>query len=171
MLDKLELKITFKNIFKFVSFSGGSFLLSLLFLNLIGDNFEAKLFSLSLFFLMLIIPVLYLLISYIIINFNMQIRIDKYDLIVNRNTKTTIYKIEEINELMVYRNKTVDSPGYLPVSNMIDFYYLDIIMNDKKSIVVTCLMIDDLEMFLSFFGVQIKRTYITHGVMLLERRD
>ena len=101
----------------------------------------------------------------------MQIRIDRYDLIVNSKSKTTIYKIEEINELMIYRNTTVDSPVYIPVSNMIDFYFIEILLNDKKNIVVTCLMIDDLEVFLSFFGDQIKRTYITHGVMLLERRD
>lgn len=90
MVDKLELKITFKNILNFVGFSIGSFLFSLLFLNFIGDNFEAKLFSLSLLFLMLIIPVLYLLTSYIIINFNMQIRIDRYDLIVNGSVHKSV---------------------------------------------------------------------------------
>lgn len=165
MVDNILLKIRIVNIVKYTKFTISSFIFSIFVILFIGDDNDAILFSISILFLLIVLPVIYLLVSYIIEDYKKLIIIDKYDI----RYQGSLFKIQDVKELIIYRNNTVDNSSYIPVSNMIDFYFLNFIMNDDKSIVVTCLIIPDLELLLLLLG-DIKKSYVTNGVMLLDRK-
>ena len=96
-------------------------------------------------------------IKYLIKNYNVQIEITDTKIIEIKNNKKFFYLKSDINKVILCKSASLDKGG-IPFSAMEFYYYIRIVLKSNEEIIITCLLIDDLDKLLSEFqGIKLER--------------
>ena len=105
-----------------------------------------------------ILPDIYIIAGYLIENFNQKIEVGNH-YVIDKNAEKK-YNSDEILKIIIHKSEFLDSGKYATMSFM-HYKYAEIILKDKKKLVLTSLMNDNIDDFLkeNLKGVYFDRDY------------
>ena len=98
----------------------------------------------GLFHLLFTIPAIYLHVEYSIRNAGEEIEINHNEIIVRKNGQERRFTSSDLSKIIVYKSASLDRAG-IPFSAMEYYRYARIIAKTGEEIIITCLMVLDLE--------------------------
>lgn len=164
MIDNI-LGNPYLNQFKYLktTFIQGLILLLLLLLGGEGAQFAALLV-----YSILIIPALLIHFSYLLHCNKIVIDKQKKIILVNCSSTQKEYQFDDIMEVKVFRSYTLDAKFNIPVSALLDYYFIRIKFNDGKAIELTCFLINDFNKVVQIFNFKTIQ-WVKNGPMFLFR--
>lgn len=111
----------------------------------------------GLFHLTFTILSIYLHIEYIIENYKLEIEITENQFIVTKDNQRHFYSKSKVSKIILYKSASIEKGG-IPFSAMEYYFYLKVVLDSNEEILITCLLINDLDMLLSKFqGINFER--------------
>jgi len=153
---KMRLKLSIKNHLNVLKSKILATLI--LFFILLILNFDTDFIIIgSLFFLITIVPAIYLHFEYFTKNFGCEIEISDQNIIIIRKNQKIIFIKSDITKVILYKSANM-STGGLPLYSLEQYYYIRLVLKSNEEIIISSLLINDLNCFLSEFkGIEFER--------------
>ena len=152
--DRLFLSL--RNQFKALNFSIIGSIIMVIALYFLNFNPDAiRIFGI--FWMVITLPALYLHFEYWIENRRKSIQIESDKLILTQGNKSVIYKITNIEKVILYKSASLDKGG-IPLSPIESYHYVRIIMKSQDELIITCLLAPKVEEVVNLLkGVKYER--------------
>ena len=112
---------------------------------------EDYLLMVGLFHLLFTIPAVYLHIEYTIVNWGEEIEINNNGIIIRKEGQEYKYGVGKISEIVIYKSANLDKWG-IPFFAIEYYYYARIVIKNDEQIIISCLMVRDLEKVMSIMS-------------------
>lgn len=140
-------KITLNNHFRLALFHVFGTGLMLLAIYIFNSNRDI-IFIFFCYWLLYTIPALYLHMEYYFTNKGYEIGINSIELILKKEGLVKTYNINDLSKIIVYKSASLDKGG-IQFTAIESYHYARIITKSGEEIVITCLLIPNLDEFLS----------------------